>query len=101
MKRVKSTDLLVKNMAAETIIKGIKNKILYKNKVKVLKQNEDKIRIVTISGLGTGAGSVPSDICANQMKKAYDDVWLDKYIFPDTLRNSMKSHYSLITKINN
>jgi len=47
---------------------------------RVLKNNEDKIKSVTISGLGTGVGDVPFNVCANQMKQAYDDVWLAKYI---------------------
>ena len=65
---------------------------------RILKQNQNKINIVTISGLGTGVGKVPFDVCANQMKHAYDDVWLNKEIFPETLRSSMEKHQLLITK---
>jgi len=65
---------------------------------RVLKNNEDKIKSVTISGLGTGVGDVPFNVCANQMKQAYDDVWLAKYIFPETLKSSMIKHNKLITR---
>lgn len=64
---------------------------------RTLKQNVDKIKTVTISGLGTGVGDVPFNICANQMKQAYVDVWLDKYIFPETLKNAMIKNNLLIT----
>jgi O-acetyl-ADP-ribose deacetylase (regulator of RNase III) len=62
---------------------------------RVLKQNEN-IKSVTISGLGTGTGDVPFRVCAKQMRQAYEDVWLSKDIFPDTLRISMKKHQSLL-----
>lgn len=34
------------------------------------------IDIVTIPGLGTGVGKMPFNVCAKQMRKAYDEVWL-------------------------
>jgi len=64
---------------------------------RVLFMNQDKIKSVTISGLGTGVGSVPFSVCANQMKEAYDDVWLGKEIFPESLRNAMDKNHKLIT----
>ncbi len=56
---------------------------------------EPKINTVTISGLGTGVGKVPFDVCAKQMKKAYDDVWLGKYIPPISWRDAQIQHQRL------
>jgi O-acetyl-ADP-ribose deacetylase (regulator of RNase III) len=64
----------------------------------LLKQNQDRIITVTISGLGTGVGKVPYDICAKQMKQAYDDVWLEKFVFPDTWSEAQKNHQLLYSK---
>jgi O-acetyl-ADP-ribose deacetylase (regulator of RNase III) len=61
----------------------------------LLKQNHNRISTVTISGLATGIGQVPYDICAKQMKQAYDDVWLHKFIFPKTWHNAQVCHTSL------
>jgi len=64
---------------------------------RVLLENKDKIKSVTISGFGTGVGAVPYSICAKQMKQAYDDVWLGKEIFPESLRIAMDKNHKLIT----
>lgn len=64
---------------------------------RVLLENKDKINSVTISGLGTGVGKVPFSICAKQMREAYDDVWLGKEIFPESLRIAMNKNHKLIT----
>lgn len=50
----------------------------------LFKSEQNIIRTITISGLGTGVGRVPFNICARQMKQAYDDVMLNKYEFPKT-----------------
>ena len=59
------------------------------------------IKKVTISGLGTGVGRVPYDICAQQMKKAYDEVWLGKFTSPRTWYEASQRHQLLYTDINN
>lgn len=64
----------------------------------LLKQNHHRISIVTFSGLATGIGQVPYDICAKQMKQAYDDVWLEKFVFPDTWSEAQKNHQLLYSK---
>ena len=38
--------------------------------------NNPQIQTVTMSGLGTGVGAVLPHVCARQMKKAYDEVFL-------------------------
>ena len=64
----------------------------------LLKQNHHRISIVTFSGLATGIGQGPYDICAKQMKQAYDDVWLEKFVFPDTWSEAQKNHQLLYSK---
>jgi O-acetyl-ADP-ribose deacetylase (regulator of RNase III) len=65
----------------------------------LLKQEQHRINSVTISGLGTGIGQLPFDICAKQMKKAYDDVWLDKFVFPKTWSDSQTQHQLLYSDV--
>jgi O-acetyl-ADP-ribose deacetylase (regulator of RNase III) len=64
----------------------------------LLKQNHHRISIVTMCGVGTGVGKVPYDICAKQMKQAYDDVWLEKFVFADTWSEAQKNHQLLYSK---
>jgi len=47
---------------------------------------------VTISGLGTGVGNVPPEICAMQMRQAYDEIWLGKGTFPHSLNDAITKH---------
>ena len=54
-----------------------------------------RVRSISISGLGTGVGQVPYDICAKQMKQAYDDVWLNKYNFPTDWSEAQIKHQLL------
>jgi O-acetyl-ADP-ribose deacetylase (regulator of RNase III) len=61
----------------------------------LLKQNHHRISIVTLSGFGTGVGKVPYDVCAKQMKQAYDEVWLNKFVFPKTWHDAQVCHTSL------
>ena len=63
-----------------------------------LLKKESRIKIVTISGLGTGVGQVPYDVCAKQMKQAYNDIWLGKLIFPNTWYEAQKQHQLLYSK---
>ena len=61
----------------------------------LLKQEQHRIYSVTISGLGTGVGQVPYDICAKQMKQAYDEVLLGQSTFPNTWHDAQVRHTSL------
>ena len=60
-----------------------------------LLKNESRIERVTISGIVTGAGQVSFDVCARQMKKAYTDIWLGKYVFPFSWNEAKFSHQLL------
>lgn len=62
----------------------------------LLLKNEPRINSVTISGLGTGVGKMPYNICAKQMRQAYDDVILGTYKFPETWEESQKYNQNLI-----
>ncbi len=50
---------------------------------------------VAISGLGTGVGQVPAEICAKQMRAAYDEVISGKNAFPTSWRQAQRSHQLL------
>jgi len=63
----------------------------------IVKGGYANIETVTISGLGTGVGQVPYDVCAKQMRQAYDDVWLGNYKQLPTWYQTQKSHQELYT----
>jgi O-acetyl-ADP-ribose deacetylase (regulator of RNase III) len=52
---------------------------------------------VAFPGMGTGVGRVPYDICAKQMRRAFDEVVGGQKKFPKTWRESQLSHLSLFT----
>jgi O-acetyl-ADP-ribose deacetylase (regulator of RNase III) len=62
----------------------------------LLKQNHHRINSVTFSGLATGIGQIPYDICAKQMKQAYDEIWLEKFVFPKTWYEAQVRHTTLL-----
>lgn len=55
----------------------------------------NRVKYISIPGLGTGIGKMPYDICAKQMKQAYDDIWLSKYKFPNTWLEAQERHQLL------
>lgn len=59
--------------------------------------NNPQIETITICGLGTGVGKIPVDICAKQMKEAYDDFYLGKFQFPVNWYIAQGMHQSLYT----
>jgi O-acetyl-ADP-ribose deacetylase (regulator of RNase III) len=63
--------------------------------LKLLMEADSNVKSVTISGLGTGVGQVPFEVCANQMKMAYDEVWLGKGTFPKSWFESQQRHQML------
>ncbi len=82
-------------MRVPLILTNTTNVYLATKAVFVLLKNETRINSVTFSGLGTGVGKVPYSICAKQMKQAYDDFWLEKYVFPTSWREAQKKHHML------
>lgn len=65
-------------------------------KIKTLKAlNTSRIKSVSISGLGTGIGQFPYDLCAKQMRKAYDDYWIGKSYFPASWGEAQDRHQLL------
>lgn len=55
------------------------------------------IETIAIPGMGTGAGQTSPNICAKQMKRAYDSVFSTGPEFPTTWRQAQKEHYGLAT----
>lgn len=60
----------------------------------LLLKNEPRIQTITMSGLGTGVGRVMYNICARQMRQAYDDVF-GSYKFPDNWEEAQNNHNNL------
>ena len=57
------------------------------------------INSIAIPGLGTGVGAVPPELCAHQMKIAYDEFFPTKIrYFPQTLRDAFKLHTNINQK---
>lgn len=55
------------------------------------------IKTVAFPGLGTGVGKVGFNTCANQMRKAIDDIVLDKYEMPRSWAEASEKHQLLYT----
>lgn len=66
----------------------------------LLKQENLPFKSVTIPGLGTGVGQVPYELCAHQVRKAYDDFYVGNYKFPLTWKEAMDNHQKLYKKTN-
>ncbi len=64
----------------------------------LLKQPNLPFNTVTIPGLGTGVGKVPYDICAHQMRVAYEEFYLGKYVFPENWKVA-QDHQQYLCKI--
>lgn len=56
----------------------------------------NKIKSCAISGLGTGVGCVPPEMCARQMRIAYGQVILNETIFPRSWYDANELYHSLI-----
>jgi|TARA_R110000824_G_scaffold105368_8_gene249339 O-acetyl-ADP-ribose deacetylase (regulator of RNase III) len=70
------------------------------NQLLDIKNDGPVIERVTISGLGTGVGKVPFEVCAHQMKMAYDEVWLGKSKAHSSWYDAQKKHQLLFTNKN-
>jgi O-acetyl-ADP-ribose deacetylase (regulator of RNase III) len=85
-------------MRVPSILKDTVNVYLASKAIFALLKKENRINTVTISGLGTGVGQVSYYSCAKQMKQAYNDIWLNKYTFPNTWYEAQKQHQLLYSK---
>lgn len=56
-----------------------------------LKKNP-QITSVVIPGLGTGVGGIIPIDCARTMRMAFEDFYLEKYLFPETLSEACDYH---------
>jgi O-acetyl-ADP-ribose deacetylase (regulator of RNase III) len=82
-------------MRVPLILENSPNVYLATRAIFLLLKNEPRINSISMSGLGTGVGKMPYNICAKQMRQAYDDIILGKYKFPQTWEESQKKHYEL------
>ena len=55
-----------------------------------------KLQSVIIPGMGTGVGRVPPELCARQMRQAYDDVFVNPAPYK-TWRDAQIKHQLLTT----
>lgn len=62
----------------------------------IILKNNPPFKTVTIPGLGTGVGAVPYDVCAKQMRQAYDDFYVnDAPKFPMSWHEAQLEHQML------
>ena len=55
------------------------------------------IRAIAFPGMGTGVGRVPAEICARQMRTAYDEVILGSFRLPQSWAEATERHQLLYT----
>ncbi len=53
------------------------------------------VKTVALPGMGTGAGRLSPEICAAQMKAAYDDVVMGPAVFPSSWLEAQTKHTGL------
>jgi O-acetyl-ADP-ribose deacetylase (regulator of RNase III) len=53
------------------------------------------VQTIAFPGLGTGVGQVPAEICARQMRAAFDEVLLDKFRAPTSWAEAANRHQLL------
>ena len=84
-------------MRVPLILKGAPNVYLAAKAVFRILINNPYLEAVTISGMGTGVGNVPEPICAQQMRKAFDEIFLGNKKAFKTLKEAQEHHIDLIT----
>ncbi|MCP4150619.1 MAG: Appr-1-p processing protein, partial [bacterium] len=52
----------------------------------------DLVKTVAIPGLGTGVGGIGYSTCAHQVKRAIDDILLNKYKMPNSWAEASENH---------
>ncbi len=82
-------------MRVPMILKDTPNIYLATKAALNLIKNNSLIKTVTFSGMGTGVGQVPYDICAKQMKQAYLDIYKNEYKFPSNWDDAQVKHQLL------
>jgi O-acetyl-ADP-ribose deacetylase (regulator of RNase III) len=55
------------------------------------------VQTIAMPGLGTGVGRVGANTCANQVRKAIDDILLKGYTMPKSWAEASESHQLLYT----
>lgn len=55
------------------------------------------VETVAVPGIGTGIAQVPPEVCARQMRRAFDDVLGDGFEFPRNCQEASERHQRLYT----
>lgn len=58
---------------------------------------KDVIKVLAMSGMGTGIGRVPPRVAARQMKDAINDILYSKQAFPESWREAKNWHERMIS----
>lgn len=90
------TDTVNPYLAARAVFLLIKHRIFLSDSFEGEKISQH-IKTVAFTGLGTGVGGVGFNTCANQMRKAIDDILLDKYEMPKSWAEASEKHQLLYT----
>jgi O-acetyl-ADP-ribose deacetylase (regulator of RNase III) len=63
---------------------------------KLNKRSPGSIRTVVCPGMGTGTGEMPTEICAKQMRAAWDEVEGGQPFNPTGVNDALLQHYRLL-----
>jgi len=84
-------------LAARAIFTLVKHKTFLSGSLKGEPISEH-IRAIALPGLGTGVGRVGFNTCANQVRKAIDDILLENYTMPQSWAEASERHQLLYTE---
>ncbi len=84
-------------MRVPSLLSNTPNIFLAAKAIFILAKQNPQLRTIVCPGLGTGTGGVYPFECANKMRIAYEDFYLGKTIFPDTLLKANIKNYEEIT----
>lgn len=63
----------------------------------LLAKADRRFQTIAFPGMGTGVGAVPVDLCAKQMRVAYDEVILNRFRLPQSWAEASERHQLLYT----
>ena len=87
--------IVAPTMRVPMILKDSVNVYLAAKAIFAATKNYYSINTVSIVGLGTGVGQMPSNICAKQMRVAYEEVMLRNPKYPENWLQAQASHQLL------
>lgn len=87
--------LCAPTMRVPLIIKDTVNVYLAMKAILTTVKDHPQIKTISIPGLGTGVGQINLNVCAKQMRKAYEDFWINNYTYPINLKQASLRHMNL------